>query len=56
MSLPKNEDDKARSKRVRRWGILLGIVLALVCNTVPVDYQTACEAVAKLAATGGCGV
>lgn len=54
MSQPK-KDNKARTRRMRTWGILLGVVLAVACNSVPEDYQTACRAVAELAAYGGCG-
>lgn len=39
-------------KKWRRRAVLAGMLLALLCRALPVDYQTPCELLAQLC-TGG---
>jgi hypothetical protein len=42
------EEEKALAKRVARIAMIVGMVLALVCQFVPPEYQTGCGLVAQL--------
>ncbi len=46
-----SDEQKPKSKW-RRYAIIAGVVLALVCKSLPPDYQGICEALATVC-TGG---
>lgn len=39
-------------KSWRHYAVLVGVIVALVCKSLPPEYHAACEAVAKIC-TGG---
>jgi hypothetical protein len=45
-------DDEKKKRRAKRIAIGAGLVLGLLCNLLPSDYQAACHALANLC-TGG---
>jgi len=51
-----SKSKKKAKKKIKVLGIVLGLVLAIVCRELPEKYQVGCNAVARIAATGGCGV
>lgn len=46
------KDETPDNRRWRRRAIVAGILLAIVCKTLPHDYQTPCEALAKICTAG----
>lgn len=40
--------DKVRVMKWRRYAALAGVILALVCKSLPPDYQAVCEVIASL--------
>ena len=47
-------DNKKRKRKPYRYAALAGVVLGLLCSSISVEYQTACEIVAR-ALTLTCG-
>lgn len=47
-----DEERKARLKKWRRYAMLVGALLAIICKSLPHDYQAVCKAIASLC-TGG---
>jgi hypothetical protein len=41
------------TKKLRRYAVLAGALLALICNRLPSDYQVVCSAIAKICTLGG---
>ena len=46
----RDEEYKRRRRRLAKYGAAFGVVLGLVCQTVPPRYQAACNAVSQIAA------
>jgi hypothetical protein len=37
-----------KAKKWRRWSALAGVVLALVCKSLPPEYQAVCEVIVSI--------
>jgi hypothetical protein len=46
------EKKKAREKKYKRIAIVVGMVLALVCKSLPPDYQVVCDTIAQVCRGG----
>lgn len=47
-----DEEKKAREKKMRRIALIVGVVLALICKSLPPEYQTPCETLASICRGG----
>ncbi len=47
-----DDERKAAIAKWRKRAVIVGVVLALICKTLPPDYRAICEAAAQLC-TGG---
>lgn len=45
-------EQKARKRRNRFIALVVGMLLALVCKSLPPDYRTACDAIVSLCTSG----
>lgn len=42
----------ARAKKFRKYAIIAGVLLAMICRSLPHEYQAPCQVLARLC-TGG---
>lgn len=35
-------------KRVAKWAVLVGVILSLICQSLPIQYQAPCKTVATI--------
>lgn len=50
-----DEEKAVREANLKKWKrrvVIVGVLLALICKSLPVDYQGPCSAIAQLC-TGG---
>lgn len=42
------EKHKELRRKIMRYGAIAGLVLGMICNSLPHDYQSPCNAVAQI--------
>lgn len=47
------QQEKARKRRRKVIALIVGMVLALACKSLPPDYQVVCDAIVSVCTLGG---